>query len=109
MPPGGSVIVVALANDPGSFCANRALSERRATQVAQVLRVAGVPVAVVRGVGRLAAAGAAASPAASLERRAEIWVSDTPVRQPAPFRCISGTGSSGTETPPVASPAASGA
>ncbi|NRT55872.1 OmpA family protein [Sphaerotilus uruguayifluvii] len=109
VPPGGSVIVVALANDPGSFCANRALSERRATQVAQVLRDAGVPVAVVRGVGRLAAAGAAASPAASLERRAEIWVSDTPVRQPAPFRCVSGTGASGPESAPVAPAAASGA
>lgn len=87
-----SVMVVGLASDPGGFCANRALSDRRAASVADALTAQGVPVRVVRGVGRLAPMPAVGAEDAARERRVEVWVSDAPVRQPAPFKCISGTG-----------------
>ncbi|WP_338415239.1 OmpA family protein [uncultured Sphaerotilus sp.] len=87
-----SVLVLGVANDPGGFCANRSLSDKRAATVADVLTAQGVQVRVVRGVGRFAPAPAVGADDAARERRVEVWVSDAPVRQPAPFKCISGTG-----------------
>lgn len=87
-----SVVVVGVANDPGGFCANRALSDRRAASVADALTAQGVQVRVVRGVGRFAPAPATGADDVARDRRVEVWVSDAAVRQPAPFKCISGTG-----------------
>jgi phosphate transport system substrate-binding protein len=87
-----SVVVLGVASDPGGFCSNRALSDKRAAAVADALTAQGVPVRVVRGVGRFAPAPAAGAEDAARDRRVEVWVSDAPVRQPAPFKCISGTG-----------------
>lgn len=87
-----SVVVVGVANDPGGFCANRALSDRRAASVADALTAQGVQVRVVRGVGRFAPAPAVGAGDVARDRRVEVWVSDAAVRQPAPFKCISGTG-----------------
>lgn len=87
-----SVVVVGVANDPGGFCANRTLSDQRAASVADVLTAQGVPVRVVRGVGRFAPMPAVGADDAARDRRVEVWVSDAPVRQPPPFKCVSGTG-----------------
>ncbi len=87
-----SVMVVGVANDPGGFCANRTLSDQRAASVADALTAQGVTVQVVRGVGRFAPMPVAGADDAARERRVEVWVSDAPVRQPAPFKCLSGTG-----------------
>jgi phosphate transport system substrate-binding protein len=87
-----SVMVLGVANDPGGFCANRTLSDQRAASVADALMAQGVAVQVVRGVGRFAPMPAAGADDAARERRVEVWVSDAPVRQPAPFKCVSGTG-----------------
>ena len=87
-----SVLVLGVANDPGGFCANRSLSDKRAASVAEALTAQGVPVRVVRGVGRFAPAPVVGADDAARERRVEVWVSDVPVRQPAPFKCVSGTG-----------------
>lgn len=87
-----SVLVLGVANDPGGFCSNRSLSDKRAATVADALTAQGVQVRVVRGVGRFAPAPAVGADDASRERRVEVWVSDAPVRQPAPFKCIRGTG-----------------
>ena len=92
IPRGAAILVLASANDPGGFCGNRSLSERRAAEVARVLGEVGVKVDVVRGVGRLGPAGLDAAPVATMERRAEIWISETPLRQPPPFRCSPGPG-----------------
>ena len=77
IPRGAAILVLAGANDPGGFCGNRSLSERRAAEVARVLGEVGVKVDVVRGVGRLGPAGLDAAPVATMERRAEIWISET--------------------------------
>ncbi|MEX8495131.1 OmpA family protein [Sphaerotilus sp.] len=87
-----SVMVLGVANDPGGFCSNRALSDKRAASVAEALAAQGVPVRVVRGVGRFAPAPAVAADDAARDRRVEVWVSDAPVHQPAPFKCMRGTG-----------------
>ena len=87
-----SVMVVGVANDPGGFCANRALSDQRAASVADALTAQGVPVRVVRGVGRFAPMPVVAADDAARERRVEVWVTEAPVRQPAPIKCVSGTG-----------------
>lgn len=87
-----SVMVVGVANDPGGFCANRTLSDQRAASVADALTAQGVPVRVVRGVGRFAPAPVVGAEDAARERRVEVWVSEAPVRQPSPIKCISGNG-----------------
>ncbi len=112
IPRGAAILVLASANDPGGFCGNRTLSERRAAEVARVLGELGVKVDVVRGIGRLGPAGLDATPVATMERRAEIWISETPLRQPPPFRCSPGPGRAGEgaaegATPVGASAAAS--
>lgn len=113
IPRGAAILVLAGANDPGGFCGNRSLSERRAAEVARVLGEVGVKVDVVRGVGRLGPAGLDAAPVATMERRAEIWISETPLRQPPPFRCSPGPGraseAASGETPAPAAAAASAA
>jgi phosphate transport system substrate-binding protein len=110
VPSGAAVVVLASANDPGGFCGNRTLSERRAAEVARVLGEIGVKVDVVRGIGRLGPAGLDATPVATMERRAEIWVSEVPLRQPPPFRCSPGPGRASETAPGEASaPAASSA
>jgi hypothetical protein len=68
------------------------LSDQRAASVAEALTAQGVAVQVVRGVGRFAPMPAAGADDAARERRVEVWVSDAPVRQPAPFKCVSGAG-----------------
>lgn len=87
-----SVVVLGVANDPGGFCANRSLSDKRAASVADALTAQGVKVRVVRGVGRFAPAPVVGADDAARDRRVEVWVSDAPVHQPAPFKCIRGTG-----------------
>jgi len=87
-----SVVVLGVANDPGGFCANRALSDKRAASVAEVLTAQGVQVRVVRGVGRFAPAPAVGADDAARDRRVEVWVSEAPVRQPGPFKCLSSAG-----------------
>lgn len=87
-----SVVVLGVANDPGGYCANRSLSDRRAAAVAEALTAQGVTVRVVRGVGRFAPAPVAGADDAVRDRRVEVWVSDAPVQQPAAFRCVSGSG-----------------
>jgi phosphate transport system substrate-binding protein len=81
-----SVVVLGVANDPGGFCFNRSLSDKRAASVAEALTAQGVKVRVVRGVGRFAAAPAGGADDAARDRRVEVWVSDAPVHQPAAFR-----------------------
>ena len=112
IPRGAAILVLASANDPGGFCGNRSLSERRAAEVARVLGTVGVKVDVVRGIGRLGPAGLDATPVATMERRAEIWISETPLRQPPPFRCSPGPGraseaASGEVPAPAPAPTAS--
>jgi phosphate transport system substrate-binding protein len=87
-----SVVVLGVANDPGGFCYNRTLSDKRAASVAEALTAQGVQVRVVRGVGRFAPAPAVGADDAARDRRVEVWVSDAPVHQPAAFKCVSGTG-----------------
>jgi phosphate transport system substrate-binding protein len=87
-----SVVVLGVANDQGGYCFNRALSDKRATSVAEALTAQGVKVRVVRGVGRFAPAPAVGADDAARDRRVEVWVSDAPVHQPAAFKCVSGTG-----------------
>jgi phosphate transport system substrate-binding protein len=87
-----SVVVLGVANDPGGFCANRALSDKRAASVAEALTAQGVQVRVVRGVGRFAPAAAVGADDAARDRRVEVWVSEAPVRQPGPFKCMSSAG-----------------
>jgi phosphate transport system substrate-binding protein len=87
-----SVVVLGVANDPGGFCYNRTLSDKRAASVADALTAQGVQVRVVRGVGRFAPAPAVGADDAARDRRVEVWVSDAPVHQPAAFKCVSGTG-----------------
>ncbi|WP_310463297.1 OmpA family protein [Sphaerotilus sp.] len=85
-----SVMVLGVANDPGGFCINRSLSDKRAAAVAEALTAQGVQVRVVRGVGRFAPAPVVGADDAARDRRVEVWVSDAPVRQPAAFKCIPG-------------------
>jgi phosphate transport system substrate-binding protein len=87
-----SVVVLGVASDPGGFCFNRSLSDKRAASVAEALTAQGVKVRVVRGVGRFAPSPAGGTDDAARDRRVEVWVSDAPVHQPAAFRCISGSG-----------------
>lgn len=87
-----SVMALGLANDPGGYCANRALSQQRAAEVARALTEQGVNVRISRGVGRMAPATAYAAPDAMLDRRVEIWVADRVVPQPWPFKCVPGKG-----------------
>lgn len=87
-----SVVVLGVASDPGGVCFNRSLSDKRAASVAEALTAQGVKVRVVRGVGRFAPSPAGGTDDAARDRRAEVWVSDAPVHQPAAFRCISGAG-----------------
>jgi phosphate transport system substrate-binding protein len=92
--PAGSgpatVVVLGMANDPGGFCGNRALSDRRATRVAEALGERGVTVRVARGVGRIAAQSAPTAEEGALDRRVEVWLADGPVQQPGPFKCTPG-------------------
>lgn len=99
-----SVMVLGVANDPGGFCFNRSLSDKRAASVAEALTGQGVKVRVVRGVGRFAPAPVAGSEDAARDRRVEVWVSDAPVRQPAPFKCVSGNGTVATVGAPDMTP-----
>ncbi|MDQ5895934.1 MAG: phosphate transport system substrate-binding protein [Pseudomonadota bacterium] len=87
VPRGAAVLVLAAANDPGSVCGNRQLSERRAEEVAQHLRSLGVAVDVAHGIGRVSPGGLDGTAVATLERRAEIWISEGPVVEPPPWRC----------------------
>lgn len=99
-----SVMVLGVANDPGGFCSNRSLSDKRAASVADALTEQGVKVRVVRGVGRFAPAPMAGTEDAARDRRVEVWVSEAPVRQPSPFKCISGNGTVATVGAPDMTP-----
>jgi phosphate transport system substrate-binding protein len=51
-----------------------------------------VKVRAVRGVGRVVPPSVTGLDETARERRVEVWVSDAPMHQPAPFKCVSGTG-----------------
>lgn len=85
-----TVVVLGMANDPGGFCGNRMLSDRRAARVAEALGERGVTVRVARGVGRIAAQSAAKPEEGALDRRVEVWLADGPVQPPGPFKCTPG-------------------
>ncbi|WP_294000847.1 OmpA family protein [Sphaerotilus sp.] len=87
-----SVAVLGVAHDAGGYCANRALSDKRAASVAEALAAQGVKVRAVRGVGRVVPPSVTGLDETARERRVEVWVSDAPMHQPAPFKCVSGTG-----------------
>lgn len=94
-----SLMVLGLASDPVGYCANRTLSQRRATAVGQALADLGVTAQVVHGVGRAVPASVSARPEATLDRRVEVWVAEGHVRAPSAFRCISGSGATASATP----------
>lgn len=85
-----TVVVLGMANDPGGFCGNRTLSDRRASRVADALGERGVTVRVARGVGRIAAQSAPTVEEGALDRRVEVWLADGPVQPPGPFKCTPG-------------------
>ena len=85
-----TVVVLGMANDPGGFCGNRALSDRRANRVAEALGERGVTVRVARGVGRIATQSAPTAEEGALDRRVEVWLADAPVQPPGPFKCTPG-------------------